>query len=87
MKRKPVKTHTFKTGKRWICADGPVLGFCEMPDDPKPGLCIVPDNTLQALQTAIEEAMHAEGITDKHIHEGQADNIGRFLWRLGWRRA
>jgi len=42
--------------------------------------------TLSALDTAVHEAMHAEGVPTTLVHGGTPDRIARFLWRLGWRR-
>lgn len=42
--------------------------------------------TLKSLNTAIHEALHAEGVPNRFVHEGTPDRIARFLWRLGWRR-
>jgi hypothetical protein len=88
-----VRTHTFKLGKYHIHIGGPVMGCCDLPDDGKTVLHmhILDGNTLEALDVAIHEALHAMGIPDRHLHNSDGSSrtvaIARFLWRLGWRRA
>ena len=87
-----VKTHTFRLGRYVISQeDAPLLGLCDIPDNYSTLRIIIQDgNDYQALSTALHEALHAEGIPDKYLHdeEGYSDTerVARFLWRLGWRK-
>jgi len=87
---KPVKTHTFRNGKYHISEDAALKGFCDVPPWSEHSMCIESGNTLSALDTAIHEAMHADGIPDRYLHrkDGTSDTsrISRLMWRLGWRR-
>jgi len=83
-----VRTHTFN-GVIYtigICSSG-IDGRCEIPEG-KPEITIACDiNTQKGLITLIHEAMHA-GNWDKHEEtiDRSSTEIGRFLWRLGFRR-
>jgi hypothetical protein len=85
-----IRTHSFKNGKYAIEEiDGLLRGVCEIPDDGELLYIIVPEeNTQRSLQTVIHEALHANGLPSKYLDEEHdvAEAVGRFLWRLGWRR-
>ena len=82
-----VRTATFKYG-RYDIDEAPGLdGCCDVPGmDDHLGMTILSGNTQKALIVAIHEAMHAEDIPDDLVHDMTPDRIGRFLWRLGYRR-
>jgi len=92
--RRRVKTHSFRLGQYRINEGGPINGTCEVPapvkDDKYYDMHILEGRDVNALDTAIHEALHAEGIPDKYIHlkDGSSDThrIALFLWRLGWRK-
>ena len=98
MKRK-VKYHTFKLGKYKILFEKRIDGFTMYPDeiiDGKP-ICydwkssekeiwITENKGFAELNTTVHEAMHAEGIPQEHIHNGEPDRIAKFLWRLGYKK-
>lgn len=87
-----IKTHTFRLGKyKIIQINEPIYGVCDIPDeDDNLEMMIPAGNDLNSLQTALHEAMHADGIKDKYIHneDGSCDvgRLARCLWRLGWRQ-
>ena len=86
-----VRTHTFKLGKYSIQQlDAKLDGFCDLPDASDTlYMMIQAGGNLNALHTAIHEAMHAEGLPKRYL-DGERDltaEVARFLWRLGWRRA
>ena len=84
-----VKTHTFKLGKYYIDQSDPIYGLCDTPNNYKRLHMIILDgDDLMALSSALHEAMHAEGISDKYLHgdKDSSENIARFLWRLGYRK-
>ena len=80
-----VKTHTFN-GIRYDIKIGEFDGWADTTD----GYSIVincPPHTQKELITLIHEAMHA-GNWDKHEEtiDRSSNEIGRLLWRLGYRR-
>jgi len=86
-----VRTHTFKNGKYTIeHLDSKLDGLTELPEDSDTLYMMIQDGgNLNALHTAIHEAMHAEGLPKRYL-DGERDltaEVARFLWRLGWRRA
>ena len=88
-----IKTHTFKLGRYYITLSGGILGMCDTPDrthnswrDMKKEMIILEGVSLQSLDVAVHEAMHAEDIPEKYVHGGSPDRIAKFLWRLGWRK-
>jgi len=88
---KKVRTHKFKLGHYVVDEmDGPLDGLCDIPDEYDTLRIFIQDGGSQrALHTAIHEALHAEGLPAKYL-DGDYDvsqNVARFLWRLGWRRA
>lgn len=88
-----VRSHTFKLGKYVIEFTHGIEGVTDMPDgyddDDKYHMIILEGKSFRALHSAIHEAMHAEGIPSKYIHDKDGcatERIARFLWRLGWRK-
>ncbi|KKN09120.1 hypothetical protein LCGC14_1049790 [marine sediment metagenome] len=86
---KQVKTATF-SGVKYVVDTEPIDGCCSPPklSDREPILRVCrPLNTQTGLITLIHEALHACGYRS---HETTVDRIskdvGRFLWRLGYRR-
>ena len=84
---KKVRTHRFN-GKRYnICLIGAIDGICDTKEN-FPSLVVACDpDTQNGLITTIHEAMHA-GNWDKHEEtiDRSSTEIGKLLWRLGWRR-
>ena len=90
-----LKTHTFKLGKYHIQQTTGIFGMTDTPvvgtwKSDKHQMMVHEGNSLTALESAIHEALHAEGIPDKYLHDKNGDTdterIARFIWRLGWRR-
>ncbi len=82
-----VKTHTFRFGKYTIDEAPGLYGCCDVPGmDHDLGMTLLSGSTCKALIIAIHEAMHAEGVPDRYVHDLTPDRIGRFLWRLGYRK-
>ena len=85
-----IKTHTFRFGKYQVAQASRIDGVCDTPNDDTKGMVILDGNDFRSLNSALHEAMHAEGIPDEYIHdkEGFSDTerIARFLWRLGYRK-
>ena len=86
-----MKTHTFRLGKYRIHLTGKIEGVCDTPNTDKTlDMIILDGNDFKALNSAIHEAMHAEGIHDKYLHDkdgySDTDRITRFIWRLGYRK-
>ena len=85
--KKPIKTHSFNGHKYTIrVLPQGVHGVCDQPGQDETLLIATDPNTCNGLITAIHEAMHA---SDYHKKEADVDrcskDIGRFLWRLGYR--
>lgn len=85
---KTVRTATFSS-VRYVVDTDPIDGCCSPPKpcDHTPTLRVCrPLNTRVGLVTVIHEAMHA---SNYNKHEATVDraskDIGRFLWRLGYR--
>ena len=90
VKKNPVKTATFNGRKFVIDVDTPFDGLCECPygSDNTPAIRIpIPLNSKKGLVTLLHECLHAsqwakgEGVVDR-----TSQDIGRLLWRLGYRR-
>jgi hypothetical protein len=85
-----VRTHGFRHGRYHITETERGLdGCCDVPDDPNDtrlDMHILAGNTRRALNTALHEMMHAEGIDSDYVHDGSPDRIAACLWRMGWRR-
>lgn len=83
-----VKTATINGVKYDIDLCGPVDGLCDQPVGGRPSIRVMADMSTQAgLITLIHEALHASCWS---LHEATVDrtskDIGRLLWRLGYRR-
>jgi len=89
-----IRTHTFRLGTYDIePIDGDIDGLCEVPNDPGDTsllMMIRGGDDFRALNSALHEAMHAEGIPDKYLHDkdgySDTERLARFLWRLGYRK-
>ena len=83
---KKVKTHFFN-GIRYNIIFGEIYGSTDTDRCPKDILITTQPNTRNELITIIHEGMHA-GNWDKHEEtiERSAKDIGRLLWRLGYRK-
>jgi hypothetical protein len=85
-----IRTHTFSGKKYQINFADSIEGVCDSPkrDDSK-AMTILTGSNLRALNSALHEAMEADGFCDKCLHDSggftRTENIGRFLWRLGYR--
>ena len=86
-KTRPLLTHTFNGHKYTIVVrpEG-IDGICDQPGEKDTLIIATEPNTRNGLITAIHEAMHA---SDYHKKEADIDrcskDIGRFLWRMGYR--
>jgi len=82
-----IKTHTFN-GTRYcveVKPDG-IDGCCDTPSNRRWLYILVPLNTQRGLITAIHEAMHAcEPRKSEESVDRISKDIGRLLWRLGYR--
>ena len=83
---KPVKTHTFN-GRKYTIDIGKFEGSCDQYDCKEHYLSILADlDTQKGLITAIHESLHACNWAKKEdIVDSVSTDIGRFLWRLGFR--
>ena len=91
MKKSNVKTHTFRMGTYHIDETDAIEGYCDIPNEYYAlRMMIMAGNDYKAFASALHEAMHAEGIPNKYVHDGEGysgtERIAKFLWRLGWRR-
>lgn len=87
-----IKTHKFSGKTYKIDFADSIEGVCDSPhkdDGKKREMTILTGNNVRALNSALHEAMEAEGFCDKCLHNPdgttRTENIGRFLWRLGYR--
>ena len=98
-----VKTHKFKLGKYNIDFTGKLYGDTVTPHGIKNGKPFnycwkdckktmwigITKSPLEDLDTILHEALHAQGIPDKYLHDKNGDSetimVSRFLWRLGYR--
>jgi hypothetical protein len=84
-----VHTATFN-GVRYTIDTDPIDGCCSPPKpgdrDPILRVCR-PLNTMKGIETACHEALHACNFDKKEETVARtARDVGRFLWRLGYRR-
>jgi hypothetical protein len=83
-----MKTATFRGTKYSVDLYGPIDGSCQSPKEGGPPwlrIC-VPLNERRGLITAIHEALHAcSFLKGEEVVTETAEDIGRFLWRLGYR--
>ncbi len=82
-----VKTHTFN-GRKYKIDIGSFDGTCDTYSDTGRFLGVYADlDTQNGLVTVIHEALHAEDWKESEERVDQiSKDIGRFLWRLGYRR-
>ncbi len=83
---KEIKTHVFN-GQKYLITLGGCDGICVTPSKRECELVIMADlGTKEGLTTAIHEALHAcNWSTSEEKVEKTSKDIGRFLWRLGYR--
>ncbi len=83
---KKVRTHSFG-GHRYNIKFDKFDGATDVDKSPRDMLIAAKPDTQNELITIIHEAMHA-GNWDKHEEtiDRSSTEIGRFLWRLGYRR-
>lgn len=85
-----IKSHTFRLGKYSIMMAGSIDGVCDTPAENSLGMVILDNDDFRSLNSALHEALHAEGIPDRYLHDedgySDTERIARFLWRLGYRR-
>lgn len=84
-----LRSHTFMN-RRWRVRRKHVkgqLGSCDPPDEPEKVIYLDPDlRGLEALRTAIHEGWHAcDWHRDEEMVDQGSDDVGLFLWRLGYR--
>lgn len=83
-----MKSATFRGTKYSVDLCGPIDGSCQSPKEgglPRLMICI-PLNERRGLITAIHEALHAcSFLKSEDAVTETAEDIGRFLWRLGYR--
>ncbi len=81
-----IKTHFFN-GVRYNICFGELDGATDVNCTPRDMVICTKPNTRNELITIIHEGMHA-GNWDKHEETiaRSAEDIGRLLWRLGYRR-
>ena len=85
-----MKTHTFRHGTYSISECSKIEGVCDVPDEDSLAIIIIANNDFRSLNSALHEALHADGIPDKYLHDADGcsdtERVARFLWRLGYRR-
>ena len=84
-----IKTHTIN-GKRFhIDLSGPLDGLCidnkDLQDKDREILICADLSTQKGLITVIHEALHPYNITEERCDKISTD-VGRLLWRLGYRK-
>ncbi|KKM75775.1 hypothetical protein LCGC14_1386870 [marine sediment metagenome] len=83
-----MKTAMFRGSKYGVDLCGPIDGSCQNPKEgglPWLRIC-VPLNKRRGLITAIHESLHAcSFLKSEEAVTETAEDIGRFLWRLGYR--
>ena len=83
---RPVRTHTFNGRKYKIIVSPPIDGLCTT-YKPERELWIMESlRTKNGLVTALHESLHAEKWTaDEDTVKRVSNEIGDFLWRMGYR--
>jgi len=87
-----MRSHTFRLGRYKVLECGRIDGVCDVPgtEGEAMNMLILGSNDFKALNSALHEGMHAEGIPDKYLHNedgcSDTERLARFLWRLGYRR-
>tara|TARA_Y100000310_G_scaffold96981_1_gene94658 strand:+ start:458 stop:718 length:261 start_codon:yes stop_codon:yes gene_type:complete len=86
MKKKKVLTHNFN-GKRYNIIFNKFDGATDIDSSPRDMLIAAEPNTQNELITIIHESMHAsEWNKQEKIINRTSKDIGRLLWRLGYRK-
>ena len=81
-----VKTATFSGRKYTVSIGGKIDGLCVNNFNERELLVNADVKTQKGLETLIHEALHACNWHREEIFvESTARDIGRFLWRLGYR--
>jgi len=84
-----IKLHSFR-GKRYriVACPSDSGGVCDTPKgNDKEMVVPVDGETLHDLQSTIHEGIHAcLWDLDEEAVQEMGDDIGRLLWRLGWRK-
>ena len=85
---KKVKTHTFNKVNYDIEFSERLDGLCDYPRSTKPSIRIMAKPyTKNELITIIHESLHASDWSkSEEIVDRVSTDIGRLLWRLGYRR-
>jgi len=98
VKRNRIRTHSFNGVIYRVGVDDPYYAWCDRPGEPQksefPAIRLVdglPCGNKRGAKTGlislVHEALHA---SNYHTHENTVDqvskDIGRLLWRLGYRR-
>ncbi len=85
---RPVRTHTFN-GKKHLIHAGPVDGICFQSNKKEKNyelFLLHPLSEKNGLITALHEALHASDFNmNEEKVDRMSDEIGRFLWRIGYR--
>ena len=82
-----VKTHSFKGVRYYVAQTGPVHGFTNVGDTPPELVNCAVEGTRNELITWIHEALHAcNWAKSEETIDQSSKDIGRLLWRLGYRR-
>ena len=81
-----IKTHTFR-GRKYKVTTEKLDGMCDTYNKERELVIMTDLNTRLGMETAIHEALHAccWPATEDNV-EITAHDIGRFLWRLGYRK-
>jgi hypothetical protein len=81
-----MKSHSFN-GRRYRIYTGAKDGFCDPPKNKELELHIFANlRTRNGLITAIHESLHAENENwSEDCVDRMSKEIGKFLWRLGYR--
>ncbi len=83
---RPVKTHTFNGEKYLITVDS-LDGMCSTFKKERELVILADLNKQAGLITTIHESLHAENWSKKEADvERVSQEIGSFLWRLGFRK-
>ena len=85
-----MKTATFRNKRYTVVMKketAEAMGCCDAPNSPDKQIVIPKGTRLIDLDTSIHEALHAcLWDLDEEAVEETAEDIARFLWRLGYRK-
>ncbi|HDY69123.1 MAG TPA: hypothetical protein ENH85_15210 [Candidatus Scalindua sp.] len=83
---RPVRTHTFN-GRLYKIFVGALDGMCDTFKRERELVILADLDTRKGLITAVHESLHAENWAKKEADvERVGQEIGSFLWRLGYRK-